>query len=836
LNKVKSQGLEAYAMWDIVNGELRLVRLDAVNVGLMGGLDLSGCTALEWLICSDNLLSELNIAGCTALRNLICHSNKFTSLDTSDSAGLIHLDYRWNQLTSLDVSSNSTLGFLDCTGNFLAFSILPLPAISCDWYYYAGQTMVLPPLSAPNKNVNLSSEREIDGEYTKYRWYYADGIEIDSSLYSAEDGTFSFAGLDFDEVIYCVMTNNKFPDLELVTSNIRISNVVIPHLDKPVLEIVSNAGKPGTIKAVWTPGANNANAMSFEIRVYSDSSLTTRVHTASADKGLTELDFSVSALSEGTYYVVVVSIGDGINFDTSTASDAKPVTVISVTEALNKPTDVMATQIFENVYSITVELSWTGLAQDWVNGYEIQYSADSGKTWRFWTLNRSTVYTGTINALEISNLCATDYQFRVRAVNVQKEKVISTSDWSDVTEKAKVITAKLGDALATKPKKVTVGKKQLNEVPTISTVTLNVATPASGTVSYIVTATYKIDKTTVFAEFSYAIEGNKLIITGLDAGTKYTFYVAAINNHGNVSADVNKYVNADNQTQAIKDIAKDKGLVKVIVTTAKYTAPKLKTVKNGQALTSIQFTATFPSGNKVVAVDAFNEFVTKMVVSFNAKEKNAAGKNITVSYEATLIDGVTQPDSFKRIVSKVDTISNGTWTGEHPLSGLSTTGTVAGFVTIFKVSGMPLPGMKYTVSVSTIAKGNFGHVESLAGKISISTLKFPALKIAKPVANAYTPPTTDITGSLQLAWSWGNKGVPGGATVTEYQLCTMDANKKLVPIATASTTGESATATNVTGTFDILFANILKPGNNVLYVVAVADNVISLGGKVTIKV
>jgi len=85
-------------------------------------------------------------------------------------------------------------------------------------------------------------------------------------------------------------------------------------LDKPVLERVGNADKHHTIKAEWTPGTNNANALSYEIRVYSDSSLTTRVHTEPADKNLTELEFAVNGLGAGTYYVVAVAIGDAVNF------------------------------------------------------------------------------------------------------------------------------------------------------------------------------------------------------------------------------------------------------------------------------------------------------------------------------------------------------------------------------------------------------------------------------------------------------------------------------------------------------------------------------------------
>ena len=82
-------------------------------------LDVSGCTALEWLLCYGNQLTSLDVSGCTALEELDCGYNQLTSLDVSGCTALKELDCDCNQLTSLDLSGLTTLDYFDCSKNQL---------------------------------------------------------------------------------------------------------------------------------------------------------------------------------------------------------------------------------------------------------------------------------------------------------------------------------------------------------------------------------------------------------------------------------------------------------------------------------------------------------------------------------------------------------------------------------------------------------------------------------------------------------------------------------------------------------------------------------------------
>jgi Leucine-rich repeat (LRR) protein len=90
------------------------------SIGLVGNLDVSGCTALTNLYCGRNQLIGLDVSGCTALMTLGCSSNRLTGLDMTGCTALKTLDCSNNQLTGLDVSGYTALMTLDCSYNRLA--------------------------------------------------------------------------------------------------------------------------------------------------------------------------------------------------------------------------------------------------------------------------------------------------------------------------------------------------------------------------------------------------------------------------------------------------------------------------------------------------------------------------------------------------------------------------------------------------------------------------------------------------------------------------------------------------------------------------------------------
>ena len=632
----------ATIVWSGSSGDenRRLVRLEIVDLDFAGNggtLDLSGCSALDYLDCTNNKLTELILTGCSALVELHCESNlltelnvtglanlevlhcydnQLTTLNASGLSNLIELQCGLNQLTSLfvsgcvnleilscfnnqltalDVSSCGKLESLWCGGNVLTFNTLPPIGCAATYNYITVFDMAGNPSNVGQKNIEitLSSAGTVtlpDVGATGWTWYINGKV---TTAYMKAGNVFTFTKLKIGDVLHCEMTNETYYRLILLTSETTSSVATTPNIE-------------------------------------------------------------------------------------------------SVTKKIGGDT-------------VAVTLTWESGTLDWGTGYEIQYSVDGGQTWKFWTNGSTTVYTGG-TSLDITNLSAGNLQFRVRSVNVIDGKVVDASDWS--VGNTETLSA-LDTTEATKPKKVTVGKRQQNEAPTISTVTLNVVPGNSNAVSYIVVGTYKVGKTTLFAEFSYTVVGNKLVIMGLNAGTKYTFYVAAVNSAGNTSGDVGK---------GIQDLAKDKGFVKVSAKTAKYPASTVKGVPKSAGLNFVKF-ATTPS-NKQADMTGFTVFDTKIVVSYTVKTGNTK-----TTYEGTLIEGVLDTASLKAFVNKQDA----DWQGTHPLNNLLAS--VAGNETT--LNGLPAAGMKYSVAVSTLASGLNGTVESSTTKTSISTLKFTAPKSLK---------------------------------------------------------------------------------------------------------
>ena len=101
-----------------VSGCTALTSLHCYNNDLTS-LNVSGCTALTSLYCYDNDLTSLNVSDCTALTPLGCYNNDLTSLNVSGCTALWSLECSYNQLTSLDVSGCTKLETLMCYNNQL---------------------------------------------------------------------------------------------------------------------------------------------------------------------------------------------------------------------------------------------------------------------------------------------------------------------------------------------------------------------------------------------------------------------------------------------------------------------------------------------------------------------------------------------------------------------------------------------------------------------------------------------------------------------------------------------------------------------------------------------
>ena len=117
----EADGSEIGVEWTVDDDEYRIceIRIGSSSLGMMGNLDVNGCTGLDRLDCSENQLTEINVSGCTALTDIDCSNNKLTELNVSTNTELYTLRCYGNQLTELDVSENTWLYELYCFGNEL---------------------------------------------------------------------------------------------------------------------------------------------------------------------------------------------------------------------------------------------------------------------------------------------------------------------------------------------------------------------------------------------------------------------------------------------------------------------------------------------------------------------------------------------------------------------------------------------------------------------------------------------------------------------------------------------------------------------------------------------
>ena len=117
----EADGSEIGVEWTVDDDEYRIceIRIGSSSLGMMGNLDVSGCTGLDRLDCSENQLTEINVSGCTALTDIDCSNNKLTEINVRTNTELYTLRCYGNQLTELDVSENTWLYELYCFGNEL---------------------------------------------------------------------------------------------------------------------------------------------------------------------------------------------------------------------------------------------------------------------------------------------------------------------------------------------------------------------------------------------------------------------------------------------------------------------------------------------------------------------------------------------------------------------------------------------------------------------------------------------------------------------------------------------------------------------------------------------
>ncbi|MCH7535027.1 MAG: T9SS type A sorting domain-containing protein [Bacteroidetes bacterium] len=89
------------------------------NSGISDLTGIEAFTALTYLSCQGNLLTNLNVSSNIALLMLQCSGNLLITIDVSNNILLNELHCQINSLTSLDITNNPALWFLWCNNNSL---------------------------------------------------------------------------------------------------------------------------------------------------------------------------------------------------------------------------------------------------------------------------------------------------------------------------------------------------------------------------------------------------------------------------------------------------------------------------------------------------------------------------------------------------------------------------------------------------------------------------------------------------------------------------------------------------------------------------------------------
>ena len=107
--------------------------LDVENQGIANMSGLEDFTAISYLRCNGNSLTNLDVSANLNLSVFYCYENELTSLDVSNNPALTILFPSYNNLTELDVSANPLMEKINCGFNAItSIDVTNNPAL---WYF-----------------------------------------------------------------------------------------------------------------------------------------------------------------------------------------------------------------------------------------------------------------------------------------------------------------------------------------------------------------------------------------------------------------------------------------------------------------------------------------------------------------------------------------------------------------------------------------------------------------------------------------------------------------------------------------------------------------------------
>ena len=236
---------------------VNLEYLNCSNCSNLDTMDLSQNVNLEYLDCSSTEIQSLDVSHNIHLKYLrwkgaFWKNGKASTIDLTNNTELRLLDISYNQFTEIDLSQNINLQTLDLSYNNFKFSTLPLPTIPA--YEYLWQKDIQGGNIPANWVIDLSSEYNINGSVTTYEWRNAAGGLL--SIHDLGGGKF-IAGVEHEgEGLFCVMTNDLFPELRLiyqVTISHALPQLLTDHLtlvESPQTDYyVASSGQTFKVKA-----------------------------------------------------------------------------------------------------------------------------------------------------------------------------------------------------------------------------------------------------------------------------------------------------------------------------------------------------------------------------------------------------------------------------------------------------------------------------------------------------------------------------------------------------------------------------------------------------------
>lgn len=193
----------------------------SLNNNKLSAIDLSNNTKLATLQLSDNNFETLVLPELPALYQLSVSRNKLKTLDVTNCPILRELYCDGNNLSSLDMSGQADkYSMVYAYDNNFKFSTLPVFDIYNPMNYkYTPQKDV--EITVDGGKVDLSSEYMVAENPTVYTWTTESGATlVEGTDYTIDNGVTTFMK-NFDENVYCSMTNAAYSELTLKTIGVK---------------------------------------------------------------------------------------------------------------------------------------------------------------------------------------------------------------------------------------------------------------------------------------------------------------------------------------------------------------------------------------------------------------------------------------------------------------------------------------------------------------------------------------------------------------------------------------------------------------------------------------